>query len=57
MSNTAHNMHESGRNETIDPSSGGPPKTGHSPISGYVGLAIATMILVAMLVLQSTARF
>jgi len=57
MANTADNLHESGRKETIDSSSGGPVKTGHSHLSGYVGLAIATMILVAMLVLQSTTRF
>jgi hypothetical protein len=58
MANTADNLHESGRKETIDYSSGGSAKTGHSGhLSGYVGLAIAAMILVAMLVLQSTTRF
>jgi hypothetical protein len=58
MANAADNVHESGRKETIDYSSGGPAKTGnHGHLSSYVGLAIATMILVAMVVLQSTVRF
>ena len=56
MANSTHDI-ESGRNETVDLSSGGPTKTGHGHLSSYVGLGIATMILVAMLVLQSTAHF
>jgi hypothetical protein len=57
MANTAHNTYESGRNETVDLSSSGPPKAGHGHLSSYIGLGIATMILVAMFVLQSTAHF
>jgi hypothetical protein len=57
MANTAHDVYESGRDETVDLSSSGPPKTGHGHLSSYIGLGIAMMILVAMMVLQSTSPF
>jgi len=43
---------ESGRTETIDPTSGGPKSTSGMHLTSYAGLAIAALILIAVLIVQ-----
>ncbi len=43
------------RNETIDSSNSGPGKGGGGNVTGFLGMAIAGILLVGMLFLQASA--
>jgi hypothetical protein len=53
MAQATDNTYESGRNETVDFSSGGPSKTGGSHWGSYAGMLIVALILLTMVFLQS----
>jgi len=53
MAQATENAYETGRNETVDFSSGGPSKTGGSHWGSYAGLLIVALILLGMMFLQS----
>lgn len=55
MAQATHRTYETARKETVDLSSSEPSEAGASHWGSYAGLAIVAMILIAMLLLQSTS--